>query len=42
MADSLPGVGMKSRERAAAEVRSGELERLPPAARARARELFDF
>jgi len=42
MADALPGVGKKTRDAAAAAIRAGELEKLPPAARARARELFVF
>jgi hypothetical protein len=42
MADTLPGVGAKSRDRAAAAIRAGDLSSLPPRARERARELFDF
>ncbi len=42
MADALPGVGRKTRDAAAAAIRSGDLAKLPPAARTRAREWFDF
>ena len=40
MADALPGVGPKRREAAAAAIRSGRIEELPPAARAVAAEVF--
>jgi hypothetical protein len=40
MADCLPGVGPRTRERAALDIRAGKLDDLPVNARATARELF--
>ncbi len=42
MADCLPGVGPKSRERVAQGIRERDLSGLPPAARGRARVWFGF
>ena len=40
MADCLPGVGIKTRDRAAAALRAGHLAALPPRAQATARDWF--
>ena len=40
MADCLPGVGIKTRDRAAVALRAGHLAALPPRAQAMARDWF--